>query len=613
MKHIKRIANLLLLWLWIGFAGGAVVLLLFAAPLEEVLREYGHEQKRINVLLALVALFWVLVAGVLSYFAHFKVNSKKRIIAVHASGAVVFVVVFFIFLRAGAGVFGGFRGEREEVGDRFVFGPYPDRAEMAELKRTGFTGVISLLSPVVPFEAVLLEQERQNAAEFGIELVEASMLPWVSSNEEPLDKIRDIVRNGEGIYYVHCYLGRNRAQLVRFLIEEEGGIERSTALAGRHTHFARGALTYVGDTIMLGPLPTRDEWFGEIVRSGVRRVIAIVDDDFSDTKAWALEEKQWAQAGAIELTFMKMDHDGDTAPVLEAIRASPNRVYVHTYIPGSRIANIVRSLDLSGRQTVRPADVVDWSTQFKYVVEGDPDRSVESPAAFPTTLERGKITSIGNTIFLGPLPTPDEWRHLLAKTPMVTVVSLLNPENPDDERWIEEEKRILAELNIPLVLYPLVRQSDANNADRLVDLAEKGPIYVHGFLDDHRLDWVRDMVSAPRPLPSELMRGPIIAASDTIFLGPMPSNAEWLENLGPSPVKRIISLLDPSQPAEDLLLAEVRAQSAKAGIDVITIPAKSRADAAAVVAAVGAHPSPVYVLSYRHDDRLAWMKRAFGI
>ena len=46
------------LWLWIGFSGGAVVLLLVATPVESVLKEWGC-RGRMDIFLGGIALAWV--------------------------------------------------------------------------------------------------------------------------------------------------------------------------------------------------------------------------------------------------------------------------------------------------------------------------------------------------------------------------------------------------------------------------------------------------------------------------------------------------------------------------------------------------------------------------
>ena len=57
------------------------------------------------------------------------------------------------------------RAERTaSVADDVLLGPYPVEADFIALKQRGVTTIVSLLDPNVPYEKVLLAQERERAA-----------------------------------------------------------------------------------------------------------------------------------------------------------------------------------------------------------------------------------------------------------------------------------------------------------------------------------------------------------------------------------------------------------------------------------------------------------------
>ena len=112
-----------------------------------------------------------------------------------------------------------------DVNTIFSVGPYPELDKMYALKGMDYTSIISLLHPaVVPFEPVLLEKERKNAKEAGLEFINIPLLPWISDNNNSIDSLRRFVRNARGKYYVHCYLGVDRIAAASRIITQEGKI-----------------------------------------------------------------------------------------------------------------------------------------------------------------------------------------------------------------------------------------------------------------------------------------------------------------------------------------------------------------------------------------------------
>lgn len=83
----------------------------------------------------------------------------------------------------------------------FFIGPYPQQADLALIKETGYTAVISLLHhAIVPFEPKFIRDERIAAEKAGINLIEVPMLPWVSKNEDALAKLRVLAADTSARY-----------------------------------------------------------------------------------------------------------------------------------------------------------------------------------------------------------------------------------------------------------------------------------------------------------------------------------------------------------------------------------------------------------------------------
>ncbi len=171
---------------------------------------------------------------------------------------------------------------------QFTVGSYPDRSRMIELKKRGYTAIISLLHPaVVPFEPKLLADEKQIAGEIGIGLIHLPMLPWISENEEVLDKIRELAVSGTGRYYIHCYMGKDRVNVVRSVIERAGGsIKKGSSRYGRRHRslserdtLERGIILVPEKGVYVIPYPTDEEYLAFILADDIRNVISLLDSE----------------------------------------------------------------------------------------------------------------------------------------------------------------------------------------------------------------------------------------------------------------------------------------------------------------------------------------------
>jgi len=106
------------------------------------------------------------------------------------------------------------RGKIRPVAPGIIIGPYPHRNEMEELKRKGIVVLVPLLDTSLPPEKALLERERYNAAQLGMEVhsFPFGYLPVNSEkNREMRKRLRTWLAGERRTVYIHCYLGRHRA------------------------------------------------------------------------------------------------------------------------------------------------------------------------------------------------------------------------------------------------------------------------------------------------------------------------------------------------------------------------------------------------------------------
>lgn len=109
------------------------------------------------------------------------------------------------------------RASIRNYNDRIMVGPYPHLDEMKVLKRNGVQTLISLLDTSLPQEKALADREAINARRLGIE-VRFFPLGYLPVDSEENRKIRDqimaMVAGDRKKLYIHCYLGRHRANFI---------------------------------------------------------------------------------------------------------------------------------------------------------------------------------------------------------------------------------------------------------------------------------------------------------------------------------------------------------------------------------------------------------------
>jgi len=263
-----------------------------------------------------------------------------------AAAVGVFLLMLDNDLLAAAGQLG-----RQSAGEgqRIVFGPYPDAERLEELKDEGYDGVIALLSPKVPFERVLLEQEEDNGEQAGIRVYSRPMLPWITGNEASLEAIKALASQKDKRFYVHCYLGKHRVDIVRQELEAEAPdpTEREVGLPYR---FERGRVkTYEGERIILGPYPTEEEWFEYVLRWDVDEVVSTLDPDNPDDAPRIEEERKIAEENGLKFTLMPLDPlSPSPAAVRKVVRhvgSAEGKVYVHDFLDAKRFEAIERGLN----------------------------------------------------------------------------------------------------------------------------------------------------------------------------------------------------------------------------------------------------------------------------
>jgi hypothetical protein len=333
------------MWLLVGLVLGTAVLVGPVRLITEGMGRAGWEQSSQDHVLIVVILLYLAFSLLLTRWivgAMFRARNRNTRWAIAA---------VFTLLAAGtawewsnpakllAGIAGGGDGGSYNVtgGAEFLFGAYPDESKLDSLKKAGVTAVISLQHPGVVIEREGISAERDATRKLHLTFIQAPMLPWVSNNEESLEKLRQIARHGKGKYFVHCGLGRDRVNVAKRIIEAEGikiaassGLKTATGFADRPDPFERGSLAHIEPGKWLIPYPNKHEMFGFILGGQAGTVVSLLDPTNSDQAAWNAEMETLLKVYAIPF-IMRPLPENDLArarDIAKEVKALPQPVTV---------------------------------------------------------------------------------------------------------------------------------------------------------------------------------------------------------------------------------------------------------------------------------------------
>lgn len=360
-RTVKRLENesknhfFLKLFLWFVFlstlgVGGGIFFLLFAVvPIEQVFTDRGWSQFKIDHAMKYFVVGWVVFGFIVSFLYYIFIVKRNRWLLTWlfaASSIMLTVAGLYYFLNTGSGIVQASQGEVVE-GERFTFGPYPEKEDLISLKERGYDGVITLLNPTLPIEKPLLDQEVRFAEEAELEVHSLPMLPWVGDNTKSIEKVKELIAQDDKKYYVHCYLGRHRVDVVKQVINEELGDELYELRFLQPTTLERGGLFYFPDqSILLGPYPTEEEWFTRIKRGEVEEIVSLLKDQ--QDSEWPMKEKKTVSEIQMKYTSMPLKEEPtlyDIKKVAKYIQSLNHKVYVHDFKNSTAIAMLESYID----------------------------------------------------------------------------------------------------------------------------------------------------------------------------------------------------------------------------------------------------------------------------
>lgn len=336
-RSVGLASRFLVMWVSSGFVIGTLLLLgpvrWYAVMCRRMEWTPGVERAGVGVMILLLILGSAAMSLRLARLSQNRGNSLKYALPT----ALLMLAAGTCLLWAHPSTMSNSMGEEQTI-SQFTFGPYPTESRMRRLKATGFTVVSLLNSAVVPFEPQLIAQEDKLAREIGVTIIHLPMLPWISGNHAALQRIRELAHDATRRYYVHCYLGKDRVQIVRRVVEEETGTRhtsysRARAL-GVSTSFERGKVYALGSEGFLIPCPTDEELVGYILAGDTRAVVALLDPDDPQDRLLIEHEKHVLEEQGIRFLLIPARGNPDPRVIGDAVREVrklPHPFAVHAF------------------------------------------------------------------------------------------------------------------------------------------------------------------------------------------------------------------------------------------------------------------------------------------
>lgn len=223
---------------------------------------------------------------------------------------------------------------------------------------------------------------------------------------------------------------------------------------------------------VFGPYPEKDR-LAALKTQGYSAVISLLSPAVVPFEPVLLAREQAAaKEVGMEVIHIPMlpwvsSNDHVKARLKEIESRGPGKYYVHCYLGKDRV-NVFRNMlvSLSGDARVGAA-------------QPGSARSLRDITKF----ERGAITALAGDVFFTPYPTDEEFFGYVLNGTVASLVSLLDPKNPEDLPWIRKEKKIAAEYGLKYANYPwrTLNRQEKEKAVREMT-AMKKPLVVHAFL-----------------------------------------------------------------------------------------------------------------------------------
>lgn len=346
----------------------------------------------------------------------------------------------------------------------YVGGSYPDSDKIASLRVQGYSGIISLLDPIVlPQEPILIQQESDSTTEYNMPLIKIPMLPGGIKNIEAENQIKKFIEaSSNKKYYVHAYYGSDRVKQFIDIVDEfdnDKVVKKAAKVqepVKQVVTLSRGEIMYIDDHLVITPKPTDEEFTtiinhtpNKIITLPIKHVISInPDDKLNDNKALTSMLKN----NSIEFLWLPISrYPYNPAKVLDVankIKSLDGGVLVYSYFMPPE------SITLSG-----------LIESYKSNLPTLPKNLFEHE-----TMSGGKVEVLAPNIISGPVPTEIDIKYYLKNRGIKGIFYFGNCDDPSAVSIKTLSKSYS-------LLFSCKKENESFND---VLASENGPWYIYG-------------------------------------------------------------------------------------------------------------------------------------
>jgi protein tyrosine phosphatase (PTP) superfamily phosphohydrolase (DUF442 family) len=364
-NKIQSIFLFLYFWLCIGFPLGLWVLL--AGP-SKWLAEYSHstnmELSKENILGKLIIIIYIITSFLLAIFLNRLIKrSKNKSIKWFVLGVLSLILLTSVYIfsynpqwlisYSGDSLTKNIKHQENKYDHlEFDYGSYPNEEMIKSLKEQGYDGIISLLNEmVIPAEPALMKDESELTKKYGIKLINMPMMPWVSKNEKTLEDAKKFIENEKGLYYVHCYLGRDRVNIFKSVAKKYGAKTNTKETTNIRKieelpTWTRGKYFKLEEGVYLTPYPTDDEFMMFVLNDYFKTVISSLDNNVKENKPWIAKEKKLLtnySMNYIHYPFSQTFNQKDLAALKKLINSNEKPILIHGFLTNDYISKYIIS------------------------------------------------------------------------------------------------------------------------------------------------------------------------------------------------------------------------------------------------------------------------------
>lgn len=252
------------------------------------------------------------------------------------------------------------------------------------------------------------------------------------------------------------------------------------------TAFERGPYYVIDKNVFLCPMLTDEEIYAYIVANKFKTVVSLLNPNSPDDQKWITREKRIMSRYHIKFVNIPLANTAKSTEikqVIDSVLKMERPCMLHSFLGNSHLHNQIVEYCCYDKKTCTIDQLKANEKRYKLnkVIKARNFNDIDK-------FERGAYYILGNNAYLTPLLTEEELDAYVIANKFKTVVSLLDPKNKSDIKWIKQEKEYLAPYKINFLNIPIRETSSYERIESLTDTILKlpRPILVHAFFSESK-------------------------------------------------------------------------------------------------------------------------------